>query len=118
MCSKCKVEEEDQRHLLICLKTCKKMTLCSKSIDYDADDFHGSEFDTSKLEVIGKVLMDKSQMLLSDNVNIITPLCTLFCLKKNSVLLAGKHRSCQFLEFLWFLININFRKLVFISVPI
>ena len=71
MCSKCKVEEEDHRHLLICLKTCKKMTLCSKSIDYDADDFHGSEFDTSKLEVIGKVLMDKSQMLLSDNVNII-----------------------------------------------
>lgn len=59
----------------------EKMTLFSKSIDYDADDFHGSEFDTSKLEVIGKVLMEQSQMLLSDNVNIITPLCkkTLFC---------------------------------------
>ena len=84
MCSKCKVEEEDHRHLLICLKTCKKMTLCSKSIDYDADDFHGSEFDTSKLEVIGKVLMEQSQMLLSDNVNIITPLCTLFCLRENT----------------------------------
>ena len=66
------------------------MTLCSESIDYDADDFHGSEFDTSKLEVIGKVLMDKSQMLLSDNVNIITPLCTLFCLKKKLCFVGGK----------------------------
>ena len=63
MCSKCKVEEEDQRHLLICLKISKQMALCSKSIDYDADDFHGSEFDTSKLEEIGKVIMEQFQML-------------------------------------------------------
>ena len=29
-----------------------------------------------KLEVIGKVLMENVQLLLSDNNNIITPLCT------------------------------------------
>ena len=71
MCRKCKIEEEDQRHLLVCPKL-SEMALCCKTIDYE--DLHGS--DTSKLEIIGKVLMEKLHLLLSDNVNIITPLCT------------------------------------------
>ena len=72
MCTKCKVEEEDQRHLIVCPKLSEHMAVSHKSINYD--DLHGS--DTSKLEVIGKVLMEKVQLLLSDNDNIITPLCT------------------------------------------
>ena len=71
ICRKCKIEEEDQRHLLVCPKLSER-ALCCKTIDYE--DLHGS--DTSKLEIIGKVLMEKFHLLQSDNVNIITPLCT------------------------------------------
>ena len=48
------------------------MALCWKSIDYD--DLHGS--DTSKLEVIGKILLEKYHLLLTENVDILTPMCT------------------------------------------
>ena len=58
-------------YTLVCPKL-SEMALCCKTIDYE--DLHGS--DTSKLEIIGKVLMEKFHLLLSDNVNIITPLCT------------------------------------------
>ena len=72
MCRKCKLEEEDQRHLLVCPKLSEQMALCCKLINYD--DLHGS--DTSKLEVIGKILLEKYHLLLTENVDILTPLCT------------------------------------------
>ena len=34
ICRKCKIEEEDQRHLLVCPKLIE-MALCCKTIDYD-----------------------------------------------------------------------------------
>ena len=72
MCRKCKLEEEDQRHLLVCPKLSEQMALCCKLINYD--DLHGS--DTSKLEVLGKILLEKYHLLLTENVDILTPLCT------------------------------------------
>ena len=98
ICRKCKIEEEDQRHLLVCPKLIE-MALCCKTIDYE--DLHGS--DTSKLEIIGKVLMEKLHLLLSDNVNIITPLCTLFCWRENT----DPTNSLRFFVFLSALIPEN-----------
>ena len=70
MCRKCRLAEEDQRHLLICPKLSdNSLTNCRLS---DYEDMLG--LNTSKIEIIGRILIQRFNLLISNNN--LTPLCT------------------------------------------
>ena len=70
-CRKCGIEEELQKHLLFCPKLCDYSLMKYNTILYE--DLLG--VDSIKIETIGKILMKRFNLLLSDNHDI-TPLCT------------------------------------------
>ena len=66
------MEEESQRHLLICPNLSDYSVMNGNTIIYE--DLLG--FDCNKIELIGKILMKRFKLLLSNNHAIIAPLCT------------------------------------------
>ena len=71
-CRKCGMEEESQRHLLVCPKLSDYSLINDTTIIYE--DLLG--FDCNKIELVGKVLMKRFELLLSNDHAIIAPLCT------------------------------------------
>ena len=69
-CRKCDMEEESQIHLLQCSKLSDYSLMNNNTITYE--DLFG--VDCKKIELIGKILMQRFKLLLSDNA--IAPLCT------------------------------------------
>ena len=70
MCRKCSLNEENQRHLLVCPKLSDNTMISTNPLDYE--DFLGAE--TNKIEIIGRILLKRFNALLSNNDLI--PLCT------------------------------------------
>ena len=70
MCRKCRLAEEDQRHLLICPKLSDNSLSNCRLPDYE--DMLG--LNTSKIEIIGRILIQRFNLLISNNN--LTPLCT------------------------------------------
>ena len=69
-CRKCNMDEENQKHLLVCPKLCDN-SIMANTISYD--DLLG--FDCNKIEVICKIFMKRFNLLLADNCDT-TPMCT------------------------------------------
>ena len=68
LCSKCRIEEENQEHLLSCTALVEKSVVNSEYIPQYDDIFSN---DTKKLSMIGKILMIKFNLLKNDKT-----LCT------------------------------------------
>ena len=69
-CRKCNMDEENQKHLLVCPKLCDN-SIMANTISYD--DLLG--FDCNKIEVIFKIFMKRFNLLLADNCDT-TTMCT------------------------------------------
>ena len=68
LCRKCGIENESQKHILSC-KALQDNSLIDSDYAPSYEDIFGSNID--KIELIGKILMNKFKQLKSDN-----PLCT------------------------------------------
>ena len=59
MCRKCSLNEENQRHLLVCPKLSDNTMISTNPLDYE--DFLGAE--TNKIEIIGRILIQRFNLL-------------------------------------------------------